>query len=593
MAAKKNNAIDDEAAKIITSGKVTVDYTAPKVAADNGGRVAELVMSVNTGTNPDKQLFTAGETLTVAGKTFQFYDSTKTNGELTNTDDVTYVAVDKLVGANDGATLTNQLNKIYTELNGGDADITKNYTVKFGANATTPTKFELTIENKVVGKDELLDDGVQYTGTGAVTAAATADGTAAPTGATATITITEALGVGSRLTIAGKVYEMFDSANGPKGTEQGVEYVDINGKTTAAAQAKALYDSMDVTTQARFTDPAGTSAALVYTTAATGATVKKETADAELGTVSVTKGTGAAKFGTAYTAGVDASANTAVNAKVEFTMEFDQENFVDGSEISLGELSFKIYSTEEARQTALAAGEATDGLSVVAENADALAGALAEKLHGTQAGGKAVDVYADGNKLIFEARDSSTTLTALAKNFGTLPGNGTNEEKLEGLQADIKADMSFSAVKYAKEEYVTAEDMGDLGVVFQIGANGNDDQRVTLEIGDMGARALGIDGVDLTTQEGANAAINTIDAAINTVSAQRANLGALQNRLEHTINNLDTNNENLTAAESRIRDVDMAAEMMKYTQNNVLVQAAQSMLAQANQQPQSVLSLLQ
>ena len=138
------------------------------------------------------------------------------------------------------------------------------------------------------------------------------------------------------------------------------------------------------------------------------------------------------------------------------------------------------------------------------------------------------------------------------------------------------------------------------GVVFQIGANGEDDQRVEIEIQDMGAKALGLiedkDGnptVDLSTQEGANAAIKTIDAAIEKVSTQRANLGALQNRLEHTINNLDTNNENLTASESRIRDVDMAAEMMKYTQNNVLVQAAQSMLAQANQQPQSVLSLLQ
>ena len=131
------------------------------------------------------------------------------------------------------------------------------------------------------------------------------------------------------------------------------------------------------------------------------------------------------------------------------------------------------------------------------------------------------------------------------------------------------------------------------GVVFQIGANGKDDQRVEIEIGDMGAEALGIKDVDLTTQTGANAAIDVIDAAINTVSTQRANLGALQNRLEHTINNLDVNNENLTASESRIRDVDMAAEMMKYTQNNVLVQAAQSMLAQANQQPQSVLSLLQ
>ena len=91
----------------------------------------------------------------------------------------------------------------------------------------------------------------------------------------------------------------------------------------------------------------------------------------------------------------------------------------------------------------------------------------------------------------------------------------------------------------------------------------------------------------------ANAAISTIREAINTVSTQRANLGAIQNRLEYTINNLDTTAENMTSANSRIRDTDMAKEMMNYTKMNVLTQAAQAMLAQANQQPQSVLQLLQ
>ena len=100
-------------------------------------------------------------------------------------------------------------------------------------------------------------------------------------------------------------------------------------------------------------------------------------------------------------------------------------------------------------------------------------------------------------------------------------------------------------------------------------------------------------GFDITTQKGADSAIATIDAAIKSVSDTRSNLGAVQNRLEHTINNLGATSENLTAAESRIRDTDMAAEMMAFTKNNILTQAAQSMLAQANQQPQGVLSLLQ
>ena len=107
------------------------------------------------------------------------------------------------------------------------------------------------------------------------------------------------------------------------------------------------------------------------------------------------------------------------------------------------------------------------------------------------------------------------------------------------------------------------------------------------------AKSLGIADVDISTQDGASSAIDKIRTAINTVSSTRGDLGAIQNRLEHTINNLGVTTENMTAAESRIRDTDMAKEMMAYTKNNILVQAAQAMLAQANQVPQGVLQLLQ
>lgn len=109
---------------------------------------------------------------------------------------------------------------------------------------------------------------------------------------------------------------------------------------------------------------------------------------------------------------------------------------------------------------------------------------------------------------------------------------------------------------------------------------------------DCSARGLGTDKLSLATQEGANAAIDKIDNAINKVSMVRASFGAMQNRLEHKIANLDTNNENLTAAESRIRDTDMAKEMTNFTKNQILSQASQAMLAQANQLPQGVLQLL-
>ncbi|MFZ4451057.1 flagellin N-terminal helical domain-containing protein [Salibacterium aidingense] len=121
--------------------------------------------------------------------------------------------------------------------------------------------------------------------------------------------------------------------------------------------------------------------------------------------------------------------------------------------------------------------------------------------------------------------------------------------------------------------------------------NGNE----VLSIGNSPAAdaEINVGGIDISNQESANESITTIQSAIDDVSAQRAELGAYQNRLDHTISNLDNSSENLQAAESRIRDVDMAKEMMEQTRANVLSQASQSMLAQANQQPQSVLQLLQ
>lgn len=135
------------------------------------------------------------------------------------------------------------------------------------------------------------------------------------------------------------------------------------------------------------------------------------------------------------------------------------------------------------------------------------------------------------------------------------------------------------------------DNTGD-GLTFQIGANGVEDQRVTLNVDDMGAASLGVANINVSDRDSANKAIDTIDSAISKVSMQRAGLGALQNRLEYTVNNLTTTNENLTDAESTIRDTDMATEMISYTKFNILQQASQAMLAQANQQPQAVLQLL-
>ena len=129
------------------------------------------------------------------------------------------------------------------------------------------------------------------------------------------------------------------------------------------------------------------------------------------------------------------------------------------------------------------------------------------------------------------------------------------------------------------------------GKNLQVGALSG--QSISISIGNMNASSLKISGLTVSSFSAAGKAMASIQAAINSVSTQRSKLGALQNRLEHTINNLDTTSENTSAAESRIRDTDMATEMVEYSKNNILSQAGQSMLSQANQQTQGVLSLLQ
>jgi flagellin len=132
--------------------------------------------------------------------------------------------------------------------------------------------------------------------------------------------------------------------------------------------------------------------------------------------------------------------------------------------------------------------------------------------------------------------------------------------------------------------------VGGDDIEFQIGAN--EFQTTKVSIADMTAAALEVNDLDLSTQSAAQSSITTLDEAIVKVSEQRATLGAVQNRLDYSINNLNTSSENLAASESRIRDVDMAKEMMQFTKNNILTQAAQAMLSQANQQPERVLQLL-
>lgn len=181
----------------------------------------------------------------------------------------------------------------------------------------------------------------------------------------------------------------------------------------------------------------------------------------------------------------------------------------------------------------------------------------------------------------------STAVTVTAEN-GKLKINGP--EGLELSFDDSAAAKALGLDSSSQPKDTTVATNG--GITLQVGAN--EGQTITFSMNDMSAKALGVDGtnVDLSTQAGASKSITIIDEAIQKVSTERGKIGAIQNRLEHTINNLDTSSENLQSAESRIRDVDMASEMVEYSKNNILQQAAQSMLAQANQATQGVLSLL-
>ena len=168
------------------------------------------------------------------------------------------------------------------------------------------------------------------------------------------------------------------------------------------------------------------------------------------------------------------------------------------------------------------------------------------------------------------------------------------QEEIDELTAEI--DRIATTTQFNQKKLLNGNDKGNLDLTFQIGANTDETLEIAIEKIDsdsLGIKDLKVVGTEDEPYENANAAIEKYDEAINQVSKLRSKLGAYQNRLEYTVVNLQTANENLTSAESRIRDLDMALEMTNFTRNNILNQAGQAMLAQANQLPQGILQLLQ
>ena len=229
---------------------------------------------------------------------------------------------------------------------------------------------------------------------------------------------------------------------------------------------------------------------------------------------------------------------------------------------------------------------------------DAAGLSISEKMRSQIRGlNKASDNAQDGISLIQVAEgalNETHSILQRMNELATQAANDTNTSvdrqsiKDEIKQLNEELDRISSTTQFNKQDLLTGGFSGKL----QVGALEGQTMDVKISLA-VSAKGLKVSAVEVSTNDKAGVAMQSIQDAIESVSKQRSKLGAIQNRLEHTINNLDTNAENTQAAESRIRDTDMADEMVQYSKNNILSQAGQSMLAQANQQTQGVVSLLQ
>lgn len=265
--------------------------------------------------------------------------------------------------------------------------------------------------------------------------------------------------------------------------------------------------------------------------------------------------------------------------RIANTTEFNTQKLLDGSKVGLKDKVDGKVALQSNTSAAVTAVIGASGLDLIASSGTititrtaSIGGSIADDFTISDPNGLGSVAIATGGG----------TLTSTA--FGSSEMALTN---LSNMKVGESITLTIGKMQAAKTDATKA-------ISFQIGANSG--QNILIGIDSMKAADLGIrngvNAVDVSTSTKATAAINSINTAIESVSAQRSQLGAFSNRLEHTIANLGTSSENLTSAESRIRDVDMAKEMSTFSKNNILSQAAQAMLAQANQQPQQVLQLL-
>lgn len=243
----------------------------------------------------------------------------------------------------------------------------------------------------------------------------------------------------------------------------------------------------------------------------------------------------------------------------------------------------------------------SSGLRINRAGDDAAGLAISEKMRGQVRGLEQASRNAqDGISLIQTAEGGLNEVHSILQRQRELAVQSSNDTNVSADRTALKDefDQLSSEIGRIKDNttFNTKKllDGTDTNGKIHVGADAT--QTIDINFATVGvnltAASAAVSALDISTQTGADAAITAVQAQIESVSSGRSYLGALQNRLEHTINNLNNASENLTASESRVRDVDMAKEMMNFTKNNILNQASQAMLAQANQQPQAVLQLL-
>jgi len=202
----------------------------------------------------------------------------------------------------------------------------------------------------------------------------------------------------------------------------------------------------------------------------------------------------------------------------------------------------------------------------------------------------------DGISAVQTAEGALNEVHDMLQRLNELATKAANDTNMTEDRSYIQAEMNALVTEIDRVKDTTTFNQQSLldgtftGKKLQVGTEA--DQIISISISSIGSSAIGVASLDVSSHDGAKAAISSIKGAISAVNKRRSDLGAVQNRLEHTIKNLDNVAENTQAAESLIRDTDMATEMVKYSNNNILAQAGQSMLAQSNQSNQGVLSLL-